>query len=145
MIINISTRCNTYLSRRDTDRTTQQATSSSTIMLLIKSTHGDLQKKKMLVHLTTTTTPTTPAKGSNLSSSPNDTTAKLFPTSLVDWESADWYPSYCEYSVVIWTCDRMEDDFVVCLDSSVLDSYRVEYALCHELFEAALSPSGGTL
>lgn len=85
--------------------------------------HGDLQRKNILVHR-------------------RQMGSSSFRVSLVDWEAAGWYPCYWEYFVAIFATHSMKDDFGLYLDTAILEPYRAEWILCHELFERALSPVG---
>ncbi|KAG8410761.1 hypothetical protein J3458_016858 [Metarhizium acridum] len=63
--------------------------------------HGDFQRKNVLV-----------GDDGNLS--------------LVDWESAGWYPSYWEYALAMFACGGWRDDWHEYV-ASILDEYPNEY------------------
>ncbi|KAF5127157.1 hypothetical protein E5D57_008085 [Metarhizium anisopliae] len=63
--------------------------------------HGDLQRKNVLV-----------GDDGNLS--------------LIDWESAGWYPSYWEYASAMFACGNWRDDWHEYV-ASILDEYPNEY------------------
>lgn len=95
-------------------------------------THGDLQQKNILVK-----------RNNDTADAGTSAAGDKFQVSLVDWETAGWYPCYWEYFIAINTCHGMDDDFGLYLDSHILDdSYPVEFSLCRELILSAISFEG---
>ncbi|KKZ64204.1 hypothetical protein EMCG_01489 [[Emmonsia] crescens] len=58
-----------------------------------KFTHGDFQRKNIIIRRR-----------------PNDTKTSQYEITLIDWETAGWYPSYWEYSIAM-CASRWDDDW----------------------------------
>ncbi|TID19359.1 putative phosphotransferase enzyme family protein [Venturia nashicola] len=80
-------------------------------------THGDLQRKNILVQ------ETSPSPDLSVQS----TTDYNYKVTVIDRETAGWYPSYWEYARSIFACGRWNDDWSVYVDK-VLDPFLTEYA-----------------
>lgn len=74
--------------------------------------HGDLQRKNIMVNF------------------PEDISTMRI--TIIDWETAGWYPSYWEYAKAMFACGRFEDDWGYWLDQ-ILRPYLSEYAFMYIL------------
>ncbi|KAK0102234.1 hypothetical protein ONS95_005857 [Cadophora gregata] len=81
-------------------------------------THGDMQRKNILVR---------PRRLLAAQPSGAETAAQDFEITILDWETAGWYPSYWEYSRAMLGCGRWEDDWHVFL-AQILEEYLLEWA-----------------
>lgn len=77
-------------------------------------THGDFQRKNVMVRF-------------GMQSAAEGANDEDVVVTVVDWETAGWYPSYWEYARALFACGRFEDDWDCRIDC-ILEPYMNEYA-----------------
>lgn len=80
-----------------------------------KSTHGDFQRKNVIVRLLS-----------------NDINKSQIEATLIDWETAGWYPSYWEYSIAM-CASRWDDDWDKWL-AKILQPFDAEFPWLNMLY-----------